>query len=113
MFSVRLKLRILFYGLIITSFTYASLILPYFPHYIVRKVAFFKELDRIGHVASLDCNLVSDMVTFYIKTTPANTNSFVCWFNNAMSTSDVSHHGEFVGYFMTVSNHNIQRNMSE
>jgi hypothetical protein len=47
-------------------------ILPDFLHHIIRKVAFFKELDGIGHVVSLDCNLVSGTVAIYLIMTPEN-----------------------------------------
>jgi hypothetical protein len=98
--SERLKL-ILLYGPIITCLT-----LPYFLHDIIRKVAFFKKLDGIGHVVSLDHNLVSGTVAFYVMASPGNTrtNSFVGWFNNAMSIANVSNISVlFVGYFTPVS----------
>jgi hypothetical protein len=81
------------------------LISPYFPHHIVRKVAFFKELDGIGHVVSLDHNLVSDTVGVHLMTSPGNTmtNPFVHWFNDAVSTADVSPKRAFLLAILTVS----------
>jgi hypothetical protein len=56
------------------------LILPDFVHHIIWKVAFFKELDGVRHVASLDCNLIFDTVAFYFMTSPErNDDKFTCF----------------------------------